>query len=119
MTIDGTKLIKDVDYTLSYENNVLPGSALIKVTGIGSMTGTREVYFYIGERMYGDFDDNWYTDINDVTLLQKYLAEIVAFNPSQIKCADVNNDGKATIKDATVMQLYIAGAYDYLPLTTE
>ncbi len=44
---DGTELQRDVDYTLSYENNVEEGLATIKITGIGNYTGERTSNFNI------------------------------------------------------------------------
>jgi hypothetical protein len=35
-----TKLVKDVDYTVSYSNNINTGIATVKVTGKGTYTGT-------------------------------------------------------------------------------
>jgi len=42
-------LVEDVDYTLTYENNVLAGSAIVKVTGIGNFTGHIIKGFVISE----------------------------------------------------------------------
>ncbi len=42
-----TLLRENIDYTLSYLNNVNAGTAEIKITGIGSFTGTRTEYFTI------------------------------------------------------------------------
>lgn len=43
----GRKLQKDVDYTVSYRDNVNPGTAVVTVTGKGSYTGTLENSFKI------------------------------------------------------------------------
>ena len=43
--LDG--LEEDVDYTVSYENNVNAGTATVSVTGIGNYTGTKELVFSI------------------------------------------------------------------------
>ena len=57
---------------------------------------------------YGDVDANGKIDINDVTLLQKYLAKAVELRPDQLKSADYNKDGILTIADATAIQKRIA-----------
>ena len=44
---NGTKLVNGTDYTLSYKNNKLPGTATVTITGIGKYTGTRKVTFKI------------------------------------------------------------------------
>ena len=45
--IGNEKLVKDQDYTVSYENNSEIGTALMVVTGIGNYTGTIEESFDI------------------------------------------------------------------------
>ncbi|MEE0874615.1 MAG: dockerin type I repeat-containing protein [Ruminococcus sp.] len=56
----------------------------------------------------GDVDMNGVVNINDVTLLQKYLAKAVELNENQIKAADCTKDGTLTIADATAIQKMIA-----------
>ena len=48
-------------------------------------------------------------NIKDVTLIQKYLADICELTPLQKLVADTDGDGKITIKDATLIQKDIAG----------
>ena len=43
-------LVEGTDYTLSYSNNVNPGTATITVTGIGNYTGTKSLGFMINRR---------------------------------------------------------------------
>ena len=46
----GTALVKDTDYTLSYQNNVKPGTrAAVLIKGIGSYSGTLRLYFTIND----------------------------------------------------------------------
>ncbi|MBE5934457.1 MAG: hypothetical protein E7262_01530 [Lachnospiraceae bacterium] len=44
---NGKKLTKGTDYTVSYYNNIKPGVATVKFTGIGKYEGVMEKYFYI------------------------------------------------------------------------
>lgn len=44
---DGNPLIKDVDYTVEYQNNVEPGEAIVIIKGIGDYAGTLEEAFSI------------------------------------------------------------------------
>ncbi|MGN0496596.1 MAG: hypothetical protein ACI4GW_10255 [Lachnospiraceae bacterium] len=44
---NGTTLTKDVDYTITYSNNVSPGTATVKLTGIGNYEGTKSATFTI------------------------------------------------------------------------
>ena len=47
-----TLLTQDQDYTLSYSNNTLPGTATVTITGLGSYTGKRSVTFRILEKSH-------------------------------------------------------------------
>ena len=49
VTLDGRTLKLGTDYTLSYKNNVLPGTATITVTGKANYTGTATSQFLIKE----------------------------------------------------------------------
>lgn len=51
--IKGSTLRRDVDYEISYLNNVEPGTATIVITGLGEYGGTKEINFEI----YRDIDD--------------------------------------------------------------
>lgn len=47
VTLDGKTLVKDQDYTVSYQNNINPGKAQVEVTGIGNYAGTINGTFQI------------------------------------------------------------------------
>lgn len=47
VSYSGTVLEKDVDYTLSYTDNIEVGTAYINITGIGTYTGTKTFVFNI------------------------------------------------------------------------
>ena len=47
-----TLLTQDQDYTLSYSNNTLPGTATVTITGLGSYTGKLSVTFRILEKSH-------------------------------------------------------------------
>ena len=50
VTIDGKTLVKDIDYTIAYADNVNAGTATITVTGKGNYTGTQTKSFTITPR---------------------------------------------------------------------
>ena len=56
MTVDGKVLVPGTDYTISYKNNVNPGTASVIIDGIGSYTGTVTKTFMIlpGKTTRGD-----------------------------------------------------------------
>lgn len=56
----------------------------------------------------GDVNGDGKVTVDDVTSIQKYIADAVKFDDAQITVADVNNDGKVNIDDVTMIQKYIA-----------
>lgn len=68
---------------------------------------------YVGKYTYrilaiGDVDGNSVTDIRDVTLIKRYVAEYTSLTEDQLRLADTNRDGEVTIEDATYLQRYLA-----------
>lgn len=55
-----------------------------------------------------DTDGDGAVNINDVTALQRCLAELEELDAIHLHAADVNRDGAADITDATVLQEYLA-----------
>ena len=51
---DGKTLVEDVDYSLSYANNINVGTATISIGGKGAFTGTKTVSFKIVKLSIGD-----------------------------------------------------------------
>ena len=47
ITIDGKRLVKDVDYKLTYRDNINVGTATVVVTFIGNYSGQKEQTFNI------------------------------------------------------------------------
>lgn len=58
---------------------------------------------------FGDVNADGVTNINDVTALQEYLANIRKDTEISKSAADANGDGAIDIKDVTAVQEYIAG----------
>lgn len=56
----------------------------------------------------GDVNEDGYVNINDVTSIQRYLAELEDFNELQELAADANRDGFVDISDATTIQMFLA-----------
>ena len=50
-------------------------------------------------------------NINDVTMIQRHLAELESVEGIYLYAADVNRDGAVDVADATALQMYLAG-YD-------
>ena len=47
VSVGDVQLVRDVDYTITFENNIYPGTATAKVVGIGSVSGTASFSFEI------------------------------------------------------------------------
>lgn len=52
----------------------------------------------------GDVNRDGSLDIIDVTLIQKYLVNLISFDDEQLSLADVDNNGSVKIQDATRIQ---------------
>lgn len=64
--------------------------------------------------LLGDATGDGNLNINDVTSIQRAVAEIGTLDGLRQKAADVNADGVVTIDDATILQMYLAEfATDY------
>lgn len=46
-------------------------------------------------------------NLNDATLIQKYISNLVSFNQEQILAADFNRDGKINVMDSTAIRIAI------------
>ena len=56
----------------------------------------------------GDVSGDGSVNINDVTTVQRYLAELETLEGIYLHAADANQDGTVDIADATVIQMYLA-----------
>lgn len=55
-----------------------------------------------------DYKNDWSIDITDVTMIQRFLCQIISFDGIQKESADYDHDGDITILDATYIQRHIA-----------
>lgn len=56
----------------------------------------------------GDTNLDGKINVNDVTAIQRHLADLETFTEKQLAVADTNGDGKVDIADATHLQMYLA-----------
>ena len=56
----------------------------------------------------GDVNRDSYTNINDVTMIQMYLADLKELDDDELVLANTNGDTKLDIEDATHLQNYLA-----------
>lgn len=66
------------------------------------------------EILIGDVNSDGDVTIDDATMIQKAIAELIELDDTQKKAADANADGQITIDDATMIQKYIAELIDHL-----
>jgi len=62
-----------------------------------------------GSYLIGDTDGSGVVSIEDVTLIQKVLAELVADTDGSITKRGIVDGDELSISDATAVQMYIAG----------
>lgn len=87
------------DFYTKYMDDDIGGMLVIKAITNGTFD----------TKIKGDIDFNGEVDINDVTLMQKYIADITLnLSDDQKTNADFNGDGKINIADATAIQKYLA-----------
>ncbi len=58
--------------------------------------------------LLGDADGNGLVNINDVTAVQRHVAQVTELIGTRFRAADVNNDGLVNINDATELQRFLA-----------
>lgn len=64
--------------------------------------------FADGPALLGDVDGDGDVNINDVTVIQRHLAELEQLEGIYFHAADTNQDGTVDISDATTLQMYLA-----------
>lgn len=69
-------------------------------------------FAFIDEALANDVSLNGSEDINDVTLIQRYLATFETLSPPQLERADVDGNGTVDISDATKLQKLLAHVID-------
>ena len=119
VTENDATLTENNDYKVEYKTNKDPGTATVTIVGQGDYTGTLTTEFSIIQ--LGDINQNGTVEIQDVTALQRHLAEFTNSDGSPIvdeeneevfKIADVNHDGSISIADITMIQRYLAEFID-------
>ena len=116
---NGIELTEGVDYRVEYKENQEAGTATATIIGQNDYTGTLATEFSIIQ--LGDIDRNGIVNIQDVTVLQRHLAEFVNNDGTPIvdeddaeilKIADVDHSETITISDVTTIQRYLAEIID-------
>ena len=59
-------------------------------------------------RLLGDANNDGTVNINDVTAIQRHLAEQTLLTGDDFTAADITGDGEVSIDDVTILQRYLA-----------
>jgi type I pullulanase len=76
-------------------------------TTVAPTTNAPETTVPVETYLLGDANNNNVVDINDVTFIQQYLANLTTFNSVNERNANVDGDGRISIKDASYIQRYL------------
>ena len=71
---------------------------------------------FLSQRFWGDVDNDGSVNINDVTAIQQYAAELGEPDYEGLLAGDVNGDGITNIDDATEIQRFLAEMIDRFPV---
>ncbi len=93
-------LINDLSKVSGFENSAIVCNTTISETPVSVV--------------YGDVNGDGYVSIDDATLVQKYIADIIDFTDDQVAAADTDHDGDISISDVTRIQKYVADIIDSL-----
>lgn len=66
--------------------------------------------------LYGDVNLDHIVNVNDATLVQEYIVELVTLEPHQLVAADVDGNGNIDIKDVNYINRYINQIIDTFPV---
>lgn len=101
--ISNNKLLNEyiVDKSQVRDISGISGFSKASISGKTSVSAPTSV-------IYGDVNGDGKVTIDDVTVVQKNVAELLALDANQLEAADVDHDGEITILDVTLMQKYIA-----------
>ncbi len=111
-------LQKDIDYTVTYENNTKPGTATVAITGIGNFKGSTTLSFTILETpsgtpevtLPGDIDGDGQLALTDYALITSLsIGSYVTDDPYILAAADINSDGAVDAFDAAILDLKLSG----------
>ncbi len=107
ITYNGTTLVEDTDYTISYKDNTEVGQATITISGINEYTGSKEIHFNIVDTFNGihtcdieDIDDVTYTGsaITPEPTITSGSALLVNNTDYTLDYFNNTNAGEATIR---------------------
>lgn len=101
ITYEGTALVKDVDYEVTYSDNTIVGTATITITGQGNYAGSKEATFTITPRLAGQYGAVYvYQDQNGQTAL---------LDGTSVESVDIPSDNYITVNHVTSNRTFTPG----------
>lgn len=105
--------IFDIDANVTTTETYLPAGdyeAYIEAYNYFEKRTSNVVSFTVqSQDLLGDVDGDGKISIDDVTDIQKHLANMVDFTKEQVSLADVDKNGTVSIDDVTLIQKHLAG----------
>lgn len=95
-----------------YDYKKIDGFTIYGYTGTSAETYANEngfTFIALDSQQIGDVNGDGKISIDDVTDIQKYIANTMNFTEKQMALADVDKDGKVAIDDVTLIQKHLAG----------
>lgn len=110
-------LQKDVDYTVTYENNSEPGTATATVTGIGNFKGSKTLSFTVTAApdtievtLPGDVDGDGQLALTDYAFIANLaVGAYKTDDPYILAAADVNGDTAVDVFDVSLLNRMLNG----------
>lgn len=110
-------LQKDVDYTVVYENNLVPGTATATVTGIGNFKGSQVLPFTVTNgpetvevTLPGDVDGDGQLALTDYAFITTIaIGAYETDDPYILAAADINGDTAVDMFDAMLLNQKLNG----------
>ncbi len=117
VTVNGKTLTKDVDYTVKYDYNRMPGTAYAYIFGCGEYAGILETSFTItGKAQYGDVNGDTKVDAKDALWVLQGAVGKRTLNEQEKLFADVDGDTMINAKDALQILRYAVKKIDKFPV---
>ena len=117
VTVNGKTLTKDVDYTVKYDYNRMPGTAYAYIFGCGEYAGILETSFTItGTAQYGDVNGDTKVDAKDALWVLQDAVGKRTLDEQQKVFADVDGNTQINAKDALQILRYAVKKIDKFPV---
>ena len=88
--------------------DMVPHKEEVEATDVTKGNETPSETQFVKKGIYGDVDESESITVQDVSKVQRVLAEFEELTGIPKILADVNKDGQITVKDVTCIQVYLA-----------